>query len=278
MKSHAKRSFGFTIVELMMVLAVSGMLLIVALVTFSGQTKRTGFTQAMYDLQSKYQSFSTQSSSSSLAGLENYSCHLDASGFPELVTPPDAADVTGNCIYLGKAIQVRLDQNTIYAYPVFGIRTTAAGTTPTVLSEAKPEPALDDSTPSKFLGVETYQLLNGLKVSSAKAGPSTGTVPSYLVTLYGNLRDINTSGKEITAYAWPIGSVPAMDPWPSQIRFCIEENTTQGSPCNDSSAIPLININQPWKLCVWDGQRKAELSLYSTATGITTQLDMNGCT
>ena len=275
-------SRGYTIIEVLIVLAISGAILSSSIGVFSGRKGATEFSQAMYDLQSKFQNYANSVSSASLPSGEAYICKVsgltDGKVYPVLsAAPAGAVDTTNqDCIYLGQAIQIIPGSDTIYNYPVFGLRTVHNGSVdsgdlPSTPAEANPEPALDSSDPdrTKFLLVESYQLLNGLSLVSATAAGSPGE--QDLLTFYSSLQNNNTSGSQITASArsYAFGSNDAKS---ARLRSCIE-----GSSCGASTENPLIG--KSWNLCVQNstGSKKAQLSIQGTATGITTRLNLETC-
>lgn len=269
---------GYTIIEVLIVLAISGTILVSSIGVFGGRKAATEFSQAVYDLQSKFQNYANSVSSAALPAGEAYTCQVsslmpDGKVYPVLATAPAGSSDTTNqdCIYLGRAIQIIPGSDSIYNYPVFGLRTVHNGTVdtgdfPASVAAANPEPALDSS--GNFLLVEQYQLLNGLSIVSATAADSG---EQDLLTLYSSLQNNNTSGSQITAstrnYAFSSTDAKSV-----RLRSCIE-----GSSCGSGTEYPLIG--KSWNLCVANstGSKRAQLAVQGTATGITTRLNLEGC-
>lgn len=264
-------SGGFTIVEVMIVLAISAMMLVSASTIFNGRRENTDFNQSLYDLRSQIQSIANGVSSQNVPGLQQYTCApASVNGVMRPVLTPGNA--TGqNCIYIGRVIQVAPGSATVYSYPIFGLRTVYSGSSdtgvaPASVAESHPEPAIsssDPTDPNNMLLIDTYTILNGLQVSSAKW---SGT-QNNLLALYSSLQDSNTSGNEISvsSYAYTGAST---DP-KTQVKQCVESNgcAATGNPV----------VTTAWKLCVTDTRRSAEIDVKSTSTGITTDLSMAGC-
>jgi prepilin-type N-terminal cleavage/methylation domain-containing protein len=264
---------GFTIIEVMIVLSISGVMLGSAITIFSSKRESTYFTQAVYDLRSELQGIANSVSSQSVPGLEDYLC-APASINGKLRPALTKAAPTGqDCIYLGQAIEVAQDKSTLYSYPILGNRTVYSGITntnnsPTNIKDANPEPAVDSadpSNPAKLLLIHTYNMLNGLKVSSAKLSGAE----SDILAFYSSLQDNNTSGNEIAVATTNI-SIGGADP-NTTMKQCIEAST-----CPEADAWSSV-INSAWNLCVTNGPRKAQISINGTATGIATKLNMNDC-
>lgn len=259
-------------------LAVSGVIFASSVTIFQGRRQSTEFSQAMYDLQSQFQSYSTQVSTANLpSGATPYLCAVSSAlvngkVHPYLTATTQTNDSVSNqnCLYLGRAIQVVPNTASIYTYPVLGLRTVYNGTIdtgdfPSTSSQANPEPALDVN--GNFLLVGTYNLLNGVKVVSAKlAGSPTET--DYL-GVYTSLQNSNTNGSDINAFARNVTFAPT-DVQSTNLRNCIEEAGC-GSPTSLSSR---------WILCVQNnaGNKQAGLSLKSSPTGLVMTLNMDNCT
>jgi prepilin-type N-terminal cleavage/methylation domain-containing protein len=269
---------GFTIIEVMIVLGISSVILLTASSMFAGRRQSTEFTQAIYDVQSKLHSWSNSVSSAALPAYQQYTCAPSTPILvggrirPVLTSSPGASSSTNpSCIFLGRAVQAIPTGSTIYSYPIFGLRTVYSGgldtgATPTTIDATNPEPAVDASNPNNagsLLLVESYNLLGGLQVVSAKLGASENDI----LTLYSSLQDNNTSGNEITAFTTQYTGA-STDP-STMLKQCIEAN---GCPASGSSI-----VNTSWNLCLSNGSRQAQIAVRGTASGLVTTLDMNGC-
>lgn len=101
-------SSGYTIVEVMIVLAVSGLLLITVMASISGEQAKTEFTAAMRDFESRIQDVLNDTATGTFVPAAS-GCTVTpgASGGP--VVGGAAADQGTNqdCVFVGKAIQFR---------------------------------------------------------------------------------------------------------------------------------------------------------------------------
>ena len=261
---------GFTIIEVMMVLAISGVLLLSASVTLNGRRQSTEFSQAALDLQSQLQSIANSVSSQAIPGIKQFTCAPVLISGVMRPTLTSGSATNQDCIYLGQVVQTAAGSTSLYSYPVFGLRTvyngsTDTGNAPNSPAEANAAPAINSSDAIISSLKTTYTMMNGLSVVSAKLG---GT-ESDILTFYSSLQNNNTSGNEIDVAAMPVtGNAAAPD---AQVKGCIEYFSgcpASGTPANNSS----------WNLCVSAGGRQAQLSVKAIATGIVTNLNMNGCT
>ena len=250
--------------ELMIALAVSGVILTAGITALSGRQSTTEFNQSIYDLQSKFQSYISQVANKAIPGYQQYTCSAGSSGRPVLTA--NTSGQVSNCIYLGEAIQIVDGKELIYAYPIFGFRTytDASGNVgfPYTIDQATPEPAVDSS--GAPLLVDTYTMLNGLKTISTST--TTDTNDNDLLTIYANLQSGNTSGNETLATAYRQLTTAQNF---NQAKSCVED-----SSCSASTSLN----NSAWQICVGDGAKTAKLTLRGTATGLTTNLIITACT
>lgn len=263
---------GFTIIEVMIVLSISAILLVSAASVFGGRRQATEFSQAVYDIQSKFQSWASAVSSASIPGLESYTCSVNPSQRP--VLDFSATATTGqDCIFLGMAIEVpHSNGSTIYAYPVFGLRSVynsgvdSCLTTcifPLTAADANPNIATDKTTGNPLLE-EDYQLSGGVTIKSATI--NGGVSENDLLMLYSSLQNSNVSGNEISATSLTktIASHSS-----STVSGCVQDSCGSGPPID-------LSNNTYWNLCVTDGTSTAKISISGTPSGITTNIDMNG--
>src|SRR5438309_338070 len=123
-----RTSNGYTIVEVMIVLAVSTLLLFAAIRVFSGSQGETQFSQAMQDINSKIQNYINQIKAGNYQGSEGFKCdvQVEPSGVRPYLTPSgtDTVGTNEKCVFLGRAIQVIENGGTMYVYTVIGTRNT----------------------------------------------------------------------------------------------------------------------------------------------------------
>lgn len=275
----ARMSRGYTIVEVMIVLAITGVIFASSVTIFAQRRGSTEFSQAMQDLQSEIQTLSTQIISSNLSsvGSGNY-CGLTASSPPN---PYLSSSSTGQneCIYLGRAIQIVPNSTNMYIYPVLGLKDINGDPTngqPTDASQANPNPAVD-STGKPILYI-TYSLLNGAQFKAASAPSHAAHIvgssaESDFLAVYsslqsGNISGSNTSASVSTYTAGNVGTPPDF----SNLTKCVQ----QASPC---TAVTNLTSTNSWSICVQDGSgtRTAGLIVKSSSTGVTTSVNMDTC-
>ena len=313
---------GFTIVEIIIFLAISGVLFGAAVTFLSGSDAHNRFSQSMRDTQSKIQDYlndiptgfangtggtSGQSHCKSTGGF----IHIDKD--PANASPPQN---TGDCIFLGKAIQftdttdpadsdqLAGQESQIYAYSVFGNRTITyrtEDTRPVVnLSEANPFAAANTGSGANGSGnadlTEEYTITGGAKVkrivqSSGVAVDATHPGgDSHLAGFFLSFNQLvaaNSGSASLTAYQYPIGGnhVPANLTSSSHyidIDKCIrlDTNPLNGVDCrlfgNATAPPPMTN----WQIC-FDNSSNNDTAILTISSvsglNVATKLDFTPC-
>lgn len=123
---------GYTIVEVMIFLAVSGGLFVLTSFLVSGQQARTEFTQGVRETESQIQDIINDVSSGYYTNTNNFNCTASVPGRPSITAA--AANQQGansGCIFIGRAIQFAVhntDEGDINIYTVVGRRQVTVGT------------------------------------------------------------------------------------------------------------------------------------------------------
>jgi type II secretory pathway pseudopilin PulG len=129
---------GYTIVEVIIVMAITAALLISALALISGQQQRTEFSQSINDINSQIQDVMNDVSTGYYANTGNFTC--DATG---LHSGTNNQGTNKDCIFIGRAMQFGVGGNksAFDIYNIIGQRQiTSGGTTKEVQSFAETQP------------------------------------------------------------------------------------------------------------------------------------------
>ena len=275
-------SSGYTMVEIMVVLAVSSFLILVSATFLSGSRGRTEFSQSMRDLQSQIQSwiddvpngFAYQTNANAYCHLGGGSVVIDNGGKPQSAKP--------DCIFLGKAIQFTDAPSTaVYAYSVFGLRTDSSGNLVPTLQASGPVPAANATGTGTANFTDTYNLKTGtqLKKIVKSSGITSFGVNSHMAGFYLSLNTDASIGQNgnsnLIAYQYPIGNYPNIND--NQIVHCIE-----GVPgvCNfTASGNP--DALSDWELCFENNANleTALLTISASSNGFNpqTKLEFQAC-
>jgi type II secretory pathway pseudopilin PulG len=171
---------GFTIVEILIVLAVSAMLVLSAIILISGRANKTQFTTASNNLKQQLEQIINETATGYFPNGNNFTCTAGVAAMPVLSNGSQQQGTNGGCIFLGKAIQFGATDNVgkVLIYAIAGNRLqNGTQSEVTSLAQAYPEavaPGAGTNTGLNGITVTT-PLENGLDVGSMTyAGGNTG--------------------------------------------------------------------------------------------------------
>jgi type II secretory pathway pseudopilin PulG len=188
-----KNGGGFTILETMIVMTVSATMLASAIILFSGQQRKTQFSQSLRDAESKIQDVLNDVATGYFPNAGSISCSANGGNEPSINTL-GASEQGSNyeCVFMGKALWIRPDGFSIY--PIVGNRTLASSAT-TTSTLATVRPILPRS-PVESILIESKSFLwdsrvyaiywndnanrstNGAMIAIASTANGTGTASS----------------------------------------------------------------------------------------------------
>lgn len=166
---HLSRAHGFTIVETMIVLAVTGLLLSSAMIVISGKQNQTAFNQSIRQIQSQIQQRINEVATGYYANQGDIRC--DGSGGTVVLTKAAGVEQGANagCVFLGKAMQFKVGTSDPEQFNTFSIAALQkggiGGAESSTLALAKPKviaPPSADVTGNTPDATETQTLQNGL--------------------------------------------------------------------------------------------------------------------
>jgi type II secretory pathway pseudopilin PulG len=139
---------GYTIIEVMIFIAVSSLMFVLAVVSIGGRQQQVQFNQAVRDLDSKLQDIINDVSTGYFPKPSNLQCTV-VSDTDQPTISVSATDIgigtSEDCAFIGKVLQFSPEDNVgttvnearLYVYSLVGRRTTS-GSAPASLAEAKP--------------------------------------------------------------------------------------------------------------------------------------------
>jgi type II secretory pathway pseudopilin PulG len=220
---------GYTIVEVIIVMAVTAALLISALALISGQQAKTEFVQSINDINSQIQDVMNDVATGFYPSANSFTCTVGASG-PNLTQVARGQGTNVGCTFLGKVLHfgVQGSNGADYkAYTVVGLR-QSAGKEATSFTEAKPTIIDPDTFPAS---TNSQTLKSGLKVVAMKyanAGVSTNT---GAVAFMGSLASYGANSTNLVSGSLSVSLIP--------LTFTPEPT----NPPNLDSATVITNVN-----------------------------------
>lgn len=127
---------GFTILETMIVLAVTTGLFIAIVAAFSGQQGKTEFTQGAREMESRVLDILNDVATGYYPSGGSYSCSASGAGPVFSTVSGTEQGKNGDCLFLGRVIQFDTKQYSVYS--VAGQRLTASKKEVSTLAEAMP--------------------------------------------------------------------------------------------------------------------------------------------
>src|SRR5262249_49848375 len=136
-------SRGFTIIEVLIVLAVTGGLFVAAATMISGRQNQTAFDQAIRQIQAQIQQTIDDVAAGYYPNRANFQCTPGGPGLPPPLTSAASNQGTNSgCIFRGKALQFAVgtaDPQQFVTYTIAGLQQGgASGAESANLTEAKP--------------------------------------------------------------------------------------------------------------------------------------------
>lgn len=189
------RSSGFTIVEVMIVLAVTGLLFLSAASLISGKVDQTEFDQSVRSAQQQVQDTINEVSSGSFPDSSNFSCSQNGSTIVVTMLTQSQQGTNNGCIFLGKVIQfgVGANQDQTVISTIAGAQKNSSGTQevtslstadPTILAASVANPNVPQDAIQNALeyGLHTYCSANCATNgdSSLSYTPPTGGTPQAI--------------------------------------------------------------------------------------------------
>lgn len=131
---------GFTIVEVMIVLAITGILFFSATVLIGGRANKTQFQQSINDAVAQIRQTLNEVSTGYYANLGNFKCQ-NISNALTLTSGSAGQGSNSGCIFLGKAMQFGVkntDPQQYNTFAVAGLQLDSSGNEVTTYTDAKP--------------------------------------------------------------------------------------------------------------------------------------------
>jgi len=296
---------GYTLIEVMIFLAISGVLFVSAVVLIQGQQGRTQFSQSIRDIDSKLAQYVNEVSASFFPSSDKYSCSLvkDSNNVdrPELTLLATGTKNVGSnedCIFLGKALQFHQDSpsgnvdDTLVVYSVLGRRTLTVGVTARGTIQKGLVSSFAQANPTPALALtDTYTLPFGTKITSAckiDVSPCSPTTnKSAMASFYVDLSQTGTDpaankSASLVSYQYPYNvdlTTPRNTNNLGTVYSCLTLNNTACSGLISGPDGPQPSPFDKWVLCFVSAasRQTAKITVSSGTTGIQTKTDYVSC-
>lgn len=263
---------GYTVIEVLIVLGISGLIFVSGMVLLAGQSNEAAFTHSVQDINSEINFRIRETATNQFFNSQGYQCGV--SGSPPRATLSASGSSTGgneDCIVIGTAMDAIPGTSDIYFYKVLGNRQVyGSGNVPSgaaaSLDEANPTVASAACCDLTF----KYKLASDVRIVSSTATTGGGNLSTNLVGFYidfsGEVRISQTRAQSLVAKAY---NYQAASHDATAVKNCVE-----GTACTSPAGSSL------WKICFSNaaGDRQAEIGIYSLPTGVTTDLKFINCT
>lgn len=166
------QSDGFTVVETMIVLAITGLLFASAVILINGRQRKTEFAVGVRQIQQSFQQIVNETESGYFPGNANFSCNINPSGGLSITTSGAREQGSnGDCIFVGKTIVVSgVHNDSLRVYTMAG-RRLVSGRDVEQLHEAQPTViATSTNNPAAPNLINEIRLTNGLTFRGARIG------------------------------------------------------------------------------------------------------------
>jgi prepilin-type N-terminal cleavage/methylation domain-containing protein len=185
-RSLVRSQSGFTIIETLIVIAVSAAMLMSAIMLVAGQQRKVEFTQSAQDIRSVIEQVIAETSSGYYPNNGNFSCTATASNIT-IESPPTAAQGSSDrCIFLGRAMQFGNSGNkeAYIVHTIVGYQDNDSS-----ISQAIPEAVDLDSA-------RTYgQMRNGVSVVAMRYTNGATSQPIAAFAFMQGLGDVDASNQ-----------------------------------------------------------------------------------
>jgi type II secretory pathway pseudopilin PulG len=262
---------GYTIIEVLLVLAISTLLLFSAILVFRGQQNETEYTQTVQELNSVIVNYANKVNAGISLESGDVDCFSGANSPPTFnKTGTGGYGNRNGCIYLGQALQIdNAGSSTLNSYTVIGNQYTASGDIVSDFSNAYPTVATDVVSGNLAYILNTSFTLAGganFKSVGAKSGGAVLNGNWYMTGLY---TDLNGSP------ALPAGNLKL-----DMVGYNLSPNPniTQLKSCAEGTTCTPQSIGE-WDLCVQNSNASHTmlLALTSNNSGVSTHIVDGGC-
>jgi hypothetical protein len=269
---RVRAASGYTILEVILFIAISSSMFLLALISFSGRQQQVQFRQAVRELDAKITDTINDITTGYYPNDGRLTCSVPLAAVrPELANAgtPVSNGTNNNCVHVGKMIQFAVDdgvdatvnEELIYTYNMIGRRLTPGGLITQSLAEAKPI-AVSPTTPAGFTDtVEKARLNYGLRVTRVYqlgSGIDIGAIGFFTGFARGAGTAVVSEGQTVKAGAIPDTAINQTQYAAVNVANTITDSTTPlilGERFVDTSS------QNPIIICLTDASQRRKASI-----------------
>ena len=272
-----KKYSGFTIIEIMIVLASTGALLSIAIIMVGGQINKSNFQQGQRSAQLDFQNIVNEVTSGSFLFSKTTSCSpiYNTSPTPNSLTITDNTTSTqgqnNGCIFLGKSIYLKNSQRSS-SYGIYNVVGTQCSAILTNGECSTPVSDIVSATPTLVTAkndVLFNTLKNNLTIKYIQGFSNTSS-NYYCGLAILSVSSINSGGQQYILEG--VGDNGAT----SDLLVCAYRPS--GSPSNIDIDMNNVHTMNNMTVCLQYGQSTRELKIQSGSTGILNTVQGNSIT
>lgn len=255
---------GYTIIELLIVLAVTGVLFVTIAASVSGRQRRTEFAQSVNDIRSRIQDVINNVSTGYYYDKGGYACVDGGVVGPRFTPAAGGRGTNQECIYLGRVMHFNVNSvpEDVYTYNIAGLRKVGDKDVATI-AEARPRAigkgtAYNAAAPNVVDdSIEKFKLKYGLRAVKIVYGPANTQIGMLgFISTFAKYSGANLeSGSiKINLYAVPFTTPVSDGSWGKT-----KEQAVDDIAVNLTAATALQrNPDQGVKLCFTSGDRNSQ--------------------
>lgn len=267
------QSGGYTIVETLIFLAVTGMLFTSAMLFVSGQRQKTEFSQGVRDFASELQTIAMNVSTGYTAFPFSSGDHCWTDGNTITVGPTDPIGSYELCVFVGRAVQFAPAGDT-KAYKIYSVvgKQYDAGREATSLANTKAlamSAGTSYNTSGTEYAAETKTFEGGLTVAWVRYGSTTATATTNtsglgFFTTFARYSGTSVDSSSIYVNALPLAGAFAFAD--TNAQFVNKLDAFMQSGTADSTA---VTNNKVVRVCLNSGgtNQRAEITLGNSTSG-----------
>lgn len=270
---------GYTIVEVLIFLAISALLFFMAMMFVGGQVNRTEFTETVRDFETHLSDVANNVATGYYQSANNVECTKDpVSHQPRFANAANQQGTNGDCIFIGTVIKLGHGgaggDTSFDQFTVTGIRAAANGESVRSLGAANPKALFaynDDSSQQISNVVLNSPFLHGARVVCAKVGsttcnPASDTNTNMAIGFFTDLSQASPQeGGTVRTLLIPFANTQ-LNADPTNTAASISSGNLFGIPGTNYATVP-VNPNGGVTICIASGGTRQYALIHVGAGG-----------